>query len=82
MGIAGIYKQWTSPDGEKLFSFTMLAVNADGHPYHPERRRRRRPSRPPATTTPHRQRHWTHRNSARKAVDSLTAIDEVCFDSK
>lgn len=32
MGIAGIYEQWTSPEGEKMFSFAMLTVNADGHP--------------------------------------------------
>lgn len=32
MGIAGIYEHWTSPEGEKMFSFAMLTVNADGHP--------------------------------------------------
>ncbi|MNX93893.1 hypothetical protein D3C86_1261030 [compost metagenome] len=32
MGIAGIYEQWTSPEGETMFSFAMLTVNADGHP--------------------------------------------------
>jgi putative SOS response-associated peptidase YedK len=32
MGIAGIYTKWRSPEGLELFSFTMLTVNADGHP--------------------------------------------------
>lgn len=32
MGIAGIYTKWRSPDGLELFSFSMLTVNADGHP--------------------------------------------------
>lgn len=32
MGVAGIYTKWRSPDGLELFSFSMLTVNADGHP--------------------------------------------------
>ena len=32
MGIAGIYWPWKTQDGRKLFTFTMLTVNADGHP--------------------------------------------------
>lgn len=32
MGIAGIYRQWTSPEGTKHFTFSMLTVNADDHP--------------------------------------------------
>jgi putative SOS response-associated peptidase YedK len=32
MGIAGIYRKWTGPDGRQLFTFAMLTVNADGHP--------------------------------------------------
>lgn len=32
MGIAGIYRQWTSPTGEKVMTFSMLTVNADDHP--------------------------------------------------
>lgn len=33
MGIAGLYTAWRDPeDGRQLFSFTMLTVNADGHP--------------------------------------------------
>ena len=31
-GVAGIYRRWISPDGEFLWSFAMLTVNADGHP--------------------------------------------------
>jgi putative SOS response-associated peptidase YedK len=32
MGIAGIYAQWRRPeDGQRLFSFAMLTVNAEGH---------------------------------------------------
>jgi putative SOS response-associated peptidase YedK len=30
--IAGIYRQWTAPDGRKMFTFAMLTVNADDHP--------------------------------------------------
>ena len=32
MGIAGIYREWTSPAGEKHFTFSMITVNADDHP--------------------------------------------------
>lgn len=32
MGIAGIYRKWTHPDGRQVFTFAMLTVNADGHP--------------------------------------------------
>ena len=32
MGIAGIYRRWKNPAGGELFTFTMLTVNADGHP--------------------------------------------------
>lgn len=32
LGIAGLWATWTSPEGEILESFTMLTVNADGHP--------------------------------------------------
>lgn len=32
MGIAGIYRLWTAPDGTQAYSFAMLTVNADGHP--------------------------------------------------
>src|SRR5260221_810464 len=32
IAVAGIYRRWTSPDGEMLWSFAMLTVNADGHP--------------------------------------------------
>jgi putative SOS response-associated peptidase YedK len=33
MGIAGIYSKWRSPeDGREFFSFSMVTVNADGHP--------------------------------------------------
>lgn len=32
MGIAGIYRLWTAPDGTQAYSFSMLTVNADGHP--------------------------------------------------
>ena len=31
MGIAGIYAPWTAPDGQQLWTFAMLTVNADGH---------------------------------------------------
>lgn len=32
MGIAGIYRPWKAPDGRMLWTFSMLTVNADGHP--------------------------------------------------
>lgn len=32
LGIAGIYRQWTGPDGRPLWTFAMLTVNADTHP--------------------------------------------------
>lgn len=33
-GIAGLYRLWRHPDGRELFSFTMLTVNADDHPFY------------------------------------------------
>jgi putative SOS response-associated peptidase YedK len=32
MGIAGIYQQWRHPNGQTMFTFAMLTVNADNHP--------------------------------------------------
>lgn len=32
LGIAGIWDRWFDPEGQELFSFAMLTVNADGHP--------------------------------------------------
>ena len=32
MGIAGIYNEWRAPDGTRRFTFSMLTVNAAGHP--------------------------------------------------
>jgi len=32
MGIAGIYTSWRGLDGQEVFTFAMLTVNADGHP--------------------------------------------------
>jgi putative SOS response-associated peptidase YedK len=32
MGIAGLWSAWRGPDGGEVLSFTMLTVNADGHP--------------------------------------------------
>jgi putative SOS response-associated peptidase YedK len=31
MGIAGIYRKWHNPQRGDVFTFAMLAVNADGH---------------------------------------------------
>lgn len=31
MGLAGLWNEWTSPEGEKLMSFCMLTLPADGH---------------------------------------------------
>ena len=33
IGIAGLWTGWKQPNGEILRSFTMLTVNADGHPF-------------------------------------------------
>lgn len=32
MGIAGLWENWTSPEGEIVYSFTMLTINASEHP--------------------------------------------------
>lgn len=32
MGIAGLWDRWTSPEGELIYSFTMLTINAKDHP--------------------------------------------------
>lgn len=32
MGLAGIYRRWRAPNGQELWTFAMLTVNADGHP--------------------------------------------------
>lgn len=32
MGIAGIFREWSAPDGQKMFTFAMLTVNVDDHP--------------------------------------------------
>ncbi len=33
MGIAGLWAEWKSEKGELLRSYTMLTINADGHPF-------------------------------------------------
>lgn len=33
MGIAGLWSEWRSPQGELIPSFTMLTINADQHPF-------------------------------------------------
>lgn len=33
-GIAGLYRRWRNPKGGQLFTFTMLTVNADQHPFY------------------------------------------------
>lgn len=32
LGIAGLWGWWRAPDGHEWLSFTMLTINADGHP--------------------------------------------------
>ena len=32
MGIAGLWARWRSPQGEVIYSYTMLTINADTHP--------------------------------------------------
>ncbi len=34
MGIAGIYRRWRNPRGGEHFTFTMITVNADAHPFY------------------------------------------------
>jgi putative SOS response-associated peptidase YedK len=31
MGLAGLWNEWLSPTGERVLSFSMLTINADGH---------------------------------------------------
>ena len=31
MGVAGLWAQWRSPEGETVHSFTMMTINADDH---------------------------------------------------
>ncbi len=31
--VAGLWKPWPEPDGSVVYGFTMLTVNADGHPF-------------------------------------------------
>ena len=33
MGLAGLYSRWKEPKGETIYSFTMLTINADAHPF-------------------------------------------------
>jgi putative SOS response-associated peptidase YedK len=33
MGIAGLWERWKKPDGQVVFSYTMLTVNADDHTF-------------------------------------------------
>jgi len=33
LGIAGLWSRWRTPDGRWLHSYTMLTINADGHPF-------------------------------------------------
>jgi len=32
LGVAGIYRLWTNPQGARNFTFAMITVNADAHP--------------------------------------------------
>lgn len=34
LGVAGIYRRWKNPEGGDLFTFAMLTVNADDHPFY------------------------------------------------
>jgi len=34
LGIAGLYTQWRTPEGQRKFSFTMITVNCDAHPFY------------------------------------------------
>jgi putative SOS response-associated peptidase YedK len=33
MGIAGLWSAWKSPEGKTIYSYTMLTINADQHPF-------------------------------------------------
>jgi putative SOS response-associated peptidase YedK len=33
-GIAGVYRRWRNPEGGLLYTFTMLTVNCDTHPFY------------------------------------------------
>lgn len=32
MGLAGLYRKWQHPDGREMLTFSIITVNADGHP--------------------------------------------------
>jgi putative SOS response-associated peptidase YedK len=32
LAIAGLWERWRAPNGESVASFSMLTINADGHP--------------------------------------------------
>ncbi|HYE40819.1 MAG TPA: SOS response-associated peptidase family protein [Ramlibacter sp.] len=34
LSIAGVYARWRGPDGREVFTFAMLTVNADTHPFY------------------------------------------------
>lgn len=34
LAVAGVYTRWRGPDGREVFTFAMLTVNADDHPFY------------------------------------------------
>jgi len=32
MSIAGLWERWKNPEGETIYSYSMLTINADDHP--------------------------------------------------
>jgi putative SOS response-associated peptidase YedK len=53
LGVAGLYTQWKSPAGERKFTFTMLTVNADEHPFYKRFHKPGEEKRMPVFLDPH-----------------------------
>jgi len=58
LGIAGLYSQWQSPEGERKFTFTMLTVNADAHPFYSRFHKPGEEKRMPIFLDPHEYGPW------------------------
>jgi putative SOS response-associated peptidase YedK len=60
MGLAGLWNAWTSPTGEKVLSFCMLTINADGHAVFDRLKHPTHEKRMPVILPAQAQRQWLH----------------------
>jgi putative SOS response-associated peptidase YedK len=60
MGLAGLWNEWTSPEGEKLMSFCMLTINAASHPVFQRMNRPGDEKRMPVILRPSAQELWLY----------------------